>query len=92
MWPSIFLYYLIIINIIGILIMGIDKRKAQKQQWRISEKTLFITALLGGSFGVRIGMELFRHKTKHKSFTIGIPLIFILQVILFFSIFYLIKF
>lgn len=75
-----FLLYLVAINIIGIAIMGIDKHKAKRQSWRVSEKTLFIVALLGGSIGVKIGMELFRHKTHHKQFVYGIPAIIILQI------------
>lgn len=59
--------------------MGVDKRKAIKHQWRISEKTLWITAIIGGSIGVIIGMRFFKHKTKHQLFTIGIPLILIVQ-------------
>lgn len=75
-----FIIYLIIINIIGFSSMGIDKYKATHHKWRISEKTLFIIALLGGSAGSIIGMQLFRHKTKHPSFFIGMPVIFFLQI------------
>lgn len=72
--------YIIFINIVGFFIMGIDKQKAKKGKWRIQEKTLFAIALLFGSFGVGLGMKHYRHKTKHKSFVIGIPLIEIVQV------------
>lgn len=71
--------YFAIINIITFILMGVDKRKAIKHQWRISEKTLWITAIIGGSIGVIIGMRFFKHKTKHQLFTIGIPLILIVQ-------------
>ena len=62
--------------------MGIDKHKAKKKQWRISEKTLFLSAVLGGSVGALYGMHLFRHKTKHKSFVFGMPAILVVQMLL----------
>lgn len=74
--------YLIIINIIGFLIMGMDKRRAKKHLYRIPEKTLFSVAIIGGSIGSILGMYHFRHKTKHKSFVVGMPIIVILQIIL----------
>jgi len=61
--------------------MLIDKRKAIKRQWRISEKALICISIIGGSIGMLAGMSTFRHKTKHKKFTIGIPLILVIQVI-----------
>jgi uncharacterized membrane protein YsdA (DUF1294 family) len=60
-----------------------DKGKSQKGEWRVPEKTLFVTALLLGSLGILLGMYLFRHKTKHKRFTIGIPIILIIQIFIF---------
>ncbi len=72
--------YLIIINIIGIAVMGIDKNRARRRAWRIPEKTLFAVSLLGGSVGTWAGMYLFRHKTKHWYFVVGMPLILILQI------------
>lgn len=60
--------------------MGIDKFKARRGLWRIPEKTLFLSALLGGAMGSILGMKLFRHKTKHRSFTIGMPCLFLLNV------------
>lgn len=74
--------YFIIINIIGFLVMWIDKRKARKGSWRISEKTLFIITALGGGIGTIAGMYTFRHKTKKLNFVIGFPLITILEIIL----------
>ena len=74
--------YLIIINIIGFLLMGADKKKAIKNQWRIPEKSLFICSILGGSIGTWTGMYAFRHKTKHWYFVIGMPLILVLQVLI----------
>lgn len=72
--------YLLVLNIIGFLIMGIDKRRAKKRMWRIPEKTFFIVSLLGGSIGTWVGMYTFRHKTKHWYFVIGMPLILALQI------------
>lgn len=69
-------------NIAGIIVMWSDKRRAKKGAWRIPEKTLFLVSLLGGSIGTWAGMYLFRHKTKHWYFVIGMPLILVLQVAL----------
>lgn len=76
--------YLLIINLIAFVVYGIDKWKAQTGAWRISEKMLFLLAIVGGSVGAWVGMQVFRHKTKHISFVVGIPAIFIVQIILFF--------
>ncbi len=62
--------------------MFLDKRKAKKHKWRISEKTIFLIALLGGSLGCLLGMNIFRHKTKHWYFKFGLPTILILQVVI----------
>ncbi len=72
--------YLIVINILGFALMGIDKRKAQRSAYRIPEATLFTIAIMGGSIGSIIGMYLFRHKTKHWYFVFGMPIILILQL------------
>ena len=74
--------YFIIINIFAFLAMFIDKRKAQKGKWRIPENTLLLLALIGGSIGALVVMYTFRHKTKKLRFTIGFPVILILQIIL----------
>lgn len=74
--------YLIIINAVGLLVMLTDKKKAQKKHWRISESAIFSVAAIGGSVGILVGMQLFRHKTKHDSFTVGIPIILAVQIIL----------
>lgn len=76
----ILLCYLMIMNIIGLAVMGIDKSKARRHAWRISEKGLFLVSLLGGSIGTWAGMYLFRHKTKHWYFVVGMPAILILQI------------
>lgn len=73
--------YLILINLIGLGSMGADKAKAKRGAWRIPEKTLFFISLIGGSIGTWAGMYLFRHKTKHWYFVIGMPAILVLQVI-----------
>ena len=74
-------YYIVFINLLGIILMFLDKRKAVKNRWRISENTLMFTALIGGSLGCLIGMYTFRHKTKHKTFTIGIPVLLIVNIL-----------
>lgn len=73
--------YFVIINILGFLIMYIDKQKAKKGKWRIPEKTLFIITGLGGGIGTIAGMYIFRHKTQKVAFVIGFPLITILEII-----------
>ena len=72
--------YLVIINIIGFLIMFIDKQKAKKGKWRIPEKTIFIVTVLGGGIGTVSGMYAFRHKTQKVNFVIGLPLITIVEI------------
>ena len=71
--------YLVIINAVGFLLMLIDKRKAVKGKWRIPENVLFGVAFLGGSVGILLGMYTFRHKTKHTTFTVGIPVLMFLH-------------
>lgn len=68
-------FYLLIINALGFLLMLVDKWKARKNRWRVRESTLLLIAALGGSVGSLAGMYLFRHKTRHLKFTLGIPLI-----------------
>ena len=75
------LYYLLIINAAGFLLMLVDKWKAKKNRWRVRESTLLLIAALGGSVGSLLGMYLFRHKTLHLKFTLGIPLILAAQCI-----------
>ena len=77
-----FLIYLLVINIVGFVYMGIDKWKAKRNSWRIPEKTLFLVTLLGGGIGTNIGMYYFRHKTKKMEFIIGFPTITILEIVL----------
>lgn len=74
--------YLALINAAGLALMRADKKKAQKGAWRISENTLMTVAILGGSIGAILGMKLFRHKTRHPKFYIGLPVILALQILL----------
>ena len=76
------LYYLIVINIVTFVVYGIDKLKAKQGSWRISEATLLIFAVIGGSIGALLGMKIWHHKTMHKKFKYGLPLILIIQIIL----------
>ena len=75
-------YYLFGINLLTFLIYGIDKWKAKKDKWRIPEATLLLLAALGGSIGALLGMSVFHHKTRHKKFIIGVPLILLAQIAL----------
>ena len=79
---NIILGYLLAVNIATFLLYGIDKYKARKGRWRISEATLLMMAFIGGSIGAWSGMRLWHHKTMHKKFKYGIPIIIILQVAL----------
>ena len=79
---KILLVYLLIINAVGFILMLVDKIKAKKNKWRIPEATLFLVAAIGGSIGSIAGMYTFRHKTKHFSFILGMPLILAIQIVL----------
>lgn len=74
--------YMGIVNLFGFGMMGIDKRRAIRRAWRISEASLFMAALLGGALGCTLGMHFFHHKTKHWYFRFGMPAILIVQVLL----------
>lgn len=75
------LVYLLVINAAGFILMLADKQKAKRGAWRIPESTLMGVAAIGGSIGALAGMYTFRHKTKHIRFTVGIPLILALQIL-----------
>ena len=79
---EIFVLYLLLINAVGFILMLIDKYKAKKNLWRIPEATLMLIAALGGSIGSLMGMYTVRHKTKHPKFTIGIPIILVIQILI----------
>lgn len=79
---SVILIYLGITNLIAFSLMGIDKFKAKRRAFRIPEGTLFLVAIIGGSIGSIVAMYLFRHKTRHRTFTIGMPVILFIQIVL----------
>ena len=72
--------YLIAVNVLAFVLMGLDKCRAKKNAWRIPERTLFLPVIFGGALGGVAGMRLFRHKTRHWTFRLGMPAILILQV------------
>lgn len=76
------LYYIVGVNILAFLVYGIDKWRAKKGKWRISEATLLLLAIIGGSIGAWLGMKVWHHKTMHKKFKYGVPAILIIQIIL----------
>ena len=79
---ALFVIFIIVINLVSFSMMGIDKWKAKKKRWRISEKALFAVALFGGSIGAILGMYLFHHKTRHWYFVWGMPVILLLQLVM----------
>ncbi|WP_066063759.1 DUF1294 domain-containing protein [Neobacillus soli] len=80
---TILLVAFLVMNISGLLIMGEDKKRAKKHQYRISERTLWLVALFGGAVGTTAGMQLYRHKTKHLSFKFGFPFLAVIELVLF---------
>ena len=76
------IYILICINVVTFLVYGIDKLKAKQGSWRISEATLLSLAVIGGSIGALLGMQVWHHKTKHKKFKYGLPLILLVRIAL----------
>ena len=76
------LYYLIVVNILTFAVYGIDKWKAKQGSWRISEATLLMLAVIGGTIGALLGMQVWRHKTMHLKFKYGLPLILLAQIAL----------
>ena len=74
--------YLAAVNLAAFALMGLDKRRARRGDWRISEKALFLPAVLGGALGGLLGMRVFHHKTKHWYFRFGLPALLIVQIIL----------
>lgn len=79
---QLFALWVLLMSVLSFSLFGQDKRRARRGQWRIPERTLFLTALLGGSPGAILGMRLFHHKTLHKRFRYGLPLILALQAVL----------
>ena len=86
-----FLAYLLLINAISLGIMHIDKRNARQNLWRVPERRLFFLACIGGSLGSLLGMRLFRHKTKHTKFTLGVPCILAIQAVVALCVYLFIK-
>lgn len=78
-----FTIYLTLINVVAFIIMGVDKSRAVRHRWRVRESTLFLSAIVGGSIGALLGMLLFRHKTNHRSFRTGLPVILVIHIIIF---------
>ena len=76
------LYYFVCVNVLTFLVYGIDKSKARQGKWRISEATLLLFAVIGGSIGAWLGMRVWRHKTMHKKFKYGIPAILMIHIII----------
>ena len=77
-----FILLLLILNALGFLLMYIDKRNAKKKRWRIPENVLMTVAAIGGSFGSYAAMCLFHHKTRHKKFSIGLPVMMVIHIII----------
>lgn len=74
--------YVIVINLVGFIQMGIDKQRAKKRAWRIPESQLFLVSLFFGAIGSFLGMRFFRHKTKHPTFKYGLPILVIIQLVI----------
>ena len=82
MTNNVLLYYLIAVNTLTFVVYGIDKWKAKQGSWRISEASLLTLAVIGGSIGALLGMKIWHHKTMHKKFKYGLPLILLAQIVL----------
>lgn len=78
---TVLLVFVIIMNLIGYIIMNIDKQRAKRKEYRISEKTLWTIAILFGAIGMTVGMRQFRHKTKHAQFKIGLPVLSLVNIL-----------
>jgi uncharacterized membrane protein YsdA (DUF1294 family) len=74
-------YYLLAVNILAFVLFGIDKQKARRNLWRIPEKTLLLSALIGGSVGAILGMQFFHHKIRKPKFAIGVPVILVVEIV-----------
>ena len=81
------IYYELIVNLLAFVLFGVDKYKAKRGQWRISEWRLMLLSLFGGGVGALFGMYVWRHKTQHKLFVIGVPLLVILHFALLYYLF-----
>ncbi|HJV15969.1 MAG TPA: DUF1294 domain-containing protein [Bacillales bacterium] len=81
-WEEMILVVYILMNLIGLILMWVDKNRALNHKYRISERTLWLTAMFGGAFGTTLGMRLFHHKTKHLAFKLGFPLLAAVELLL----------
>ena len=91
-WIHIALIYLAAINVVTFFMYGVDKWKAKRSKWRVSEATLIWMAVLGGSVGAWFGMKAWHHKTQHKKFKYGLPLILFMQIAAAVGIWYLVNY
>ena len=82
MLDKIMMVYGLVINLVGFVVMGMDKARARRRAWRMPERILFFVAAVGGAAGAWLGMYVFHHKTKHWYFVIGMPLLLLIQVII----------
>lgn len=78
------LVYYVCVNIAGIILMAVDKSRAKNRGWRIKESTIWLCSLAGGAIGSTLGMQMFRHKTKHLQFKVGLPLLAVIHVFILF--------
>lgn len=91
-WIYIALIYLAAINVVTFFLYGIDKLKAKRSKWRVKEATLIWMSVFGGSVGAWLGMKAWHHKTQHKKFKYGIPLILLMQIVAAVGIWYLVNY
>lgn len=85
MMKEFWLVYYLCVNIAGITLMAVDKNRAKNRRWRIKESTIWLCSLAGGAIGSTLGMQMFRHKTKHLQFKLGLPLIAVIHIFLLFN-------
>lgn len=74
--------YIVVINLVSFMMFGIDKYKARRGQWRISEASLLAVAAIGGSLGAWMGMKVWHHKTLHSKFRYGVPIMLLVHIAL----------
>ena len=81
---TIVFFYFLLVNVTGFVMTAYDKRKAVKGEWRVPQKRFFLLAFIGGAFGIYVGMQQFRHKTKHAEFVYGIPLLILVNIVFYY--------
>ena len=87
MGQQIFVFYIFIINMLTFIVFVVDKKRAVKNRWRISEKTLMTMTVIGGSFGALLSMSMFRHKTRKPLFKYGVPLVMIVELVIMYKLY-----